>query len=304
MIGTIALTTNQGIAYLARDFFLNGIVNLVAIQHHTSRKNHYEWYPDRVSHETLLEKCDTLLFFETSFSSKIIIEAKKRKIKTILLVMYESSPTAIVKMVDEVWSPSLLDQKYYPNSKLVQIPVDIKWKLRTKAETFVMNNGNGGIGGRNGLKEVLEAMKYVRSPIKLIIRSQMPIKQIDDPRIEYRIGTFDDIWEEGDCFLFPESFNGLSLPLQEAFASGMLVMTTARFPNTEYLPNEPLIPVKSYRKERIAVEFQYAIIDPKDIATKIDEFYGKDITRFSLMGKEYNERNSWEVQREKLKMLL
>ena len=295
MIGTVCLTTHQGLSYLARDFFRNGIVDLVSIHHHTSRANHYEWYKDRVSPETLLEKCDTLLFFETSFSSRILIEAKKKGIKTILIVMYESSPTSIIKMVDEVWSPSLLDQKYYPNSKLVQIPVDVKWRLREKAEVFVLNNGNGGLGGRNGLKEVLEAMQYVKSPIKLIIRSQVPVKiPYYDSRIDIRIGTFDDIWSEGDVFIFPEHFNGLSIPLAEAFACGMAVMAGARYPMTEWLPQEMLIPVKGYHKESIAVEFDCAEYDPKVIASKLDSVYNTNITKYSLLGKEFNEQNSWQ----------
>jgi hypothetical protein len=305
MIGSIVLSTHQGLSYLAKSFYDAGIIDLVSIHHHTSRANHYFWYKDRVSPETLLEKCDTLLFFETSFSAQILVEAKKRKIKTILLVMYEGSPVSIIKMVDEVWSPSLLDQKYYPNSKLVQIPVDVKWRLRTFAKTFVFSNGNGGLAGRNGLHELLQAIPLVKSPAKFIIRSQVPIKiHYEDPRIDLRIGTFEDIWEEGDVFVFPESFNGLSLVLQEALASGMLVMATDRFPNNTYLPKEPLIPVKKYRKEHLAVEFDFAEVDPKDIATTIDFWYNQPIGKYSLLGKEYNEANSWKAQKEKLKMLL
>lgn len=187
--------------------------------------------------------------------------------------------------------------------KIIQLPVptpeNVKWRLRTKAEVFICNAGNGGLGGRNGTKELLEAMKWVKSPIKLIVRSQVKIDAYNDPRIEYRIGTFDDIWSEGDVFVFPEKFNGLSLPLQEACASGMLVMCGDRFPMNTWLPKEPLIPVKSYKKERIAVEFDSAVIDPRDIAKTIDEWYNKDITEYSLKGREYNINNSWKTLKER-----
>jgi hypothetical protein len=181
----------------------------------------------------------------------------------------------------------------------VPIPENVKWRLRTKAEVFICNAGNGGLGGRNGTKELLEAMRLVKSPIKLILRSQGNIEPINDPRIEVRIGTFDDIWSEGDVFIFPEKFNGLSLPIQEAFASGMLVMTTNRFPNNTYLPVEPLIPVSEYKKERLAVEFDSAVIKPEDIAHCLDSWYNLDITSYSLKGKEYNETNSWKNLKEK-----
>ena len=93
--------------------------------------------------------------------------------------------------------------------------------------------------------------------------------------------------------MFPEKFNGLSLPLQEAFASGMLVMAGARFPMTRWLPNEPLIPVEKYSIQRIAVEFDCAEYSPIQIANTIDRWYNKNITEFSLLGKEFNYKNSW-----------
>lgn len=307
MIGSIVLATDQGLGYLAKDFYDNGIVNLVSIHRHSVRQNHYEWYPNHVSKEELLEKCDTLLFFETVFDWTLFLKAREKGIKTIIMVMYECS--RLPYLPDEIWSPSLLDQQYYPGSKLVQVPVNVPWKLRKKAKVFVHNAGNGGLGGRNGTKELLEAMEYVKSPIKLIVRSQVDIpipKYIYDLKkdIEIRIGTFDDVWSEGDVFVFPEKFNGLSLPIQEAFASGMLVMASKRFPNTEYLPNEPLIPVDGYHTESIAVEFECAELSPETIAAHIDEWYNKDIEEYSLLGKEYNERNSWKEQSKILQSLL
>ena len=303
MTGSIVLTTHQGLSYLAKDFYDNGIIDLVAVHHHTSRQNHYDWYPNRVSVEELLDKCDTLLFFETCFSATILTEAKKRGIKTILMVMYECTPPTITKMVDEIWSPSLLDKKYYPTSKVVKVPVNVKWKLRSKARVFVHNAGNGGLGGRNGTKELIEAFKHVKSDAKLILRSQIPIK-CDNPKIDVRIGQFDDIWNEGDVFVFPEKFNGLSLPLQEAFASGMMVMAGDRFPMNTWLPSEVLIPVVGYHKEKISLEFDCAEYNPKDIAKLIDRWYNCDISAFSLLGKEFNEIHSWKNQKEKLKELM
>jgi len=304
MTGSIVLATEQGLGYLAKDFYDNGIINKVSIHKHGSRTNHYEWYPDHCSTDELLETCDTLIFFETPFDWSIIPKARERGIKTILMVMYECTRNPLPYYPDEIWSPSLLDQEYYPESKLVQVPVNVKHSIRRKACTFVHNAGNGGLGGRNGTKELLEAIKHVKSPIKLIVRSQVPIKQVDDPRIEYQIGHFDDIWSEGDVFIFPEKFNGLSLPLQEAFASGMAVMAGDRFPINTWLPKEILIPVSGYHKERIAVDFDCAEFDPIEIAKTIDEWYGRDITHLSLLGKEFGEQNSWKHLKETYKKLM
>lgn len=298
MIGTVGFATEQGLGYLTKAFFDNGVIDLMCIHRHTSRTNHYEWYPNHVSPETLLETCKTILFIETPFDWKMIVEARNRGIKTILIPMYECTRYPFPYQPDEIWCPSALDYKFYKDKGeeciQINIPVDVKWKLRENAQVFVHNAGNGGLGGRNGTQELLEAMQYVKSPIKLIIRSQVPIKQIGDSRIEYRIGNFEDIWKEGDVFVFPEKFNGLSLPIQEAYASGMLVMCGARFPMTEWLPNEPMIPIKDYHKEKIAVEFDCAEYDLQEIARVIDEWYNKDITKFSLLGKEWGEQNQWK----------
>lgn len=307
MTGSIVLATNQGLGYLAKAFFDNGLIDLVCVHPHTSRPNHYGWYPNRVSEEELLEKCDTLIFFETPFNWQIILKARVKDIKTILVPMYECTRYPLPYQPEEIWCPSPLDYQFYTGRgeecREIQIPVDIKWKLRSEALVFVHNAGNGGLGGRNGTKELIEAFSLVKSNARLIIRSQVPLK-CDNPKIEVRVGTFDDIWSEGDVFIFPEKFNGLSLPLQEAFASGMLVMAGARFPMTEWLPTEPLIPMSGYHKEKISVEFDCADYDPKIIAEKIDFWYGKDITKFSLKGKTYNETNSWKNQKELLKDLL
>lgn len=294
MTGAIVLATEQGLGYLAKDFYDNGVIDIVYVQQHGRRKTHFEWFPNRVQRmEDLLDKCDKILMFETPFDWTIIPEAKKKGIKTILMPMYECTNHPMPFVPDLIIAPSLLDQDYYPGSELVQVPVTANWRERTKANIFVHNAGNGGLGGRNGTKEIIEAMKYVDSPIKLIIRSQKEIEVPDDDRIDLRIGTFDDIWDEGDVFLFPEKFNGLSLPLQEAYASGFLVMAGDRYPVNDWLPNKPLIPVEGYHQDMVYQKFNVAEYNPRTIARKIDEWYGKDISEYSLMGKKWGEDNSW-----------
>ena len=145
---------------------------------------------------------------------------------------------------------------------------------------------------------MISSLPHIKSPIELIFRSQKPLdNDINDNRVRKQIGTlkYEDLYKEGDVFLFPEKFNGLSLPLQEAYSSGMLVMTTHRHPNTEWLPSDPLIPVKGYTEDRIVnVPFKRAEISPIDIANTIDSWYNKDITELSIMGKKWGEAHSWD----------
>lgn len=313
MIGSVVFATNQGLGILAKGFFDNGIINKVLIKPHSTYKNHYDWYNTAsvTNEDALLDNVTHLLIFETPFDWKIIVKARERGVKTILMPMYECTRFPFPYEPDEIWCPSQLDYDFYKsmgkeNIKLIQVPVEVKWHLRKRAKVFVHNAGNGGLGGRNGTLELIRAMEYVKSPIKLIIRTQTIDFKCDDPRVEIRYGTtpYESLWNEGDVFIFPEKFNGLSLPLQEAYASGMLVMASDRFPNYTYLPKEPLIPVKGYVKERISVEFDMAVIDPIDIAKKIDEFFDKDITNYSLIGKEWGKNNSWKNLADDYKLML
>ena len=311
IIGSVVLATDQGLGYLAKEFFDNGIVQKVFIKDHSRRKNHYEWYPEEAKvrdSEELLECCDVLLFFETPINWKLIPQAREKGIKTVLMPMYECTNNPLPYIPDLILCPSLLDVKYFKNHnvKFLPVPVDVKWRYRKSANVFVHNAGNLGLGGRNGTKEVIEAMRYVKSSVRLIIRAQEPIPWDVDPKIEVKIGQFPkkDMFREGDVFLFPEKFNGLSLPLQEAFASGMLVMAGDRFPINTWLPKSPLIKPSHYTKEKIAVEFDCAQYDPKEIAKKIDSWQGKSIEKYSLMGMKYNFANSWRALKKRYLRLM
>jgi hypothetical protein len=115
--------------------------------------------------------------------------------------------------------------------------------------------------------------------------------------IDYTHHHYDELFSEGDTFIFPESFNGLSLPLQEAYSAGMCVMATDRFPMNTWLPREPLIPVEKYRRDNVGgscVEFDRAVIEPRLIAATIDNWYGRDISHLSSSGRDWAAEHSWE----------
>lgn len=296
--GAVIYATEQGLGRQAKSFFDNGLFTEVLIQKHSSYVNHYEWYPNAVSsYDELLSRCDEVWFLETPFDWSYITKARDKGVRTVLFLMYECS--RLPYLPDVLVGGSIMEKIHFGervNVVNVPAPKEIKWKLREKAQVFVHNAGHGGLGGRNGTKELIEAMKYVKSPIKLIIRSQIPVK-CDDPRVEVRIGDFpyETMFDEGDVFVYPDKFGGSCLPVQEAHSAGMLCMVSKRLPHTEWLPNEPMIPIKGYKKERIAEkEFDSAIIDPRDIATCIDSWYNADITEYSLAGKKWSEENSWE----------
>lgn len=322
-IGSVVYSTCQGLGVLARDFYDNGIINEPVVLLHEVRPNFPHWYRNpvvvpirafgrnRVARNALLSN-SAVLFFETPFDWGLIPQLRAAKIKTVLMLMYECTPAVLPYVPDVLLSPSKLDQLHFPTSTFVPVPVNQPFKLRRRAEVFVHNAGNGGLMGRNGTSELIQSLSLVRSPIKMVLRSQKPVTNsqvvwdrsakfsIGNVEIDYRLGTHDatTLYSEGDVFLFPEKFNGLSLPIQEAFASGMPVMCLDRFPMNDWLPRETLIPVSEYERQRVGprfVEFDAAVPDPRAIAATIDSWYGRDVSELSALGQEYATKNSWAV---------
>jgi len=308
MTGSIVYANNSGLGTLAREFYDNNILDKVLVTTNNRYRDFYERFSggrvySKENLEWLLEGLDTLIFFETPFDDEIIPMAKKRGIKTILMPMYEC--TRFEAYNPDLWlAVSNLDEQWLKERDLkyvrINVPVNtkrVKWKLRETAQHFIHNAGHGGVGGRNGTQELIEAMKSVYSPIRLTINSQANDFDIKDDRITFKRANYLnywDMWHEGDVFIFPERFNGLSLPIQEAFASGMMIMCTNREPFNEWLPTDPMIDPIGHNIVRIANEVRAAIISPENIAKSIDLWADRSIKEFSLLGKEWAKENSWE----------
>lgn len=260
----------------------------------------FENHPERFYNVVDRLTTDIVVAIETPYEWNIF-----NNHRGVLIPMYECTPYPFPVEPKKVIAPSLLDQRFY-NSTYLPFPVNravLPFKKRTKADIFVHNTGHGGLGSRNGTQDLIDAMKFVKSDIKLIINSQRPFT-CDDPRVEVRVKDYPnywDIWTEGDVFIFPEKFNGLSMPIQEAMSVGMPIMSTDRYPFNAYLPRELLIPVKGYEKKKISITFQSAVLDPKDIASKIDEWAGKDIGAYSQQMDELADLISWDRLKDKWK---
>tara|TARA_R100001015_G_C4633618_1_gene198856 strand:- start:89 stop:1087 length:999 start_codon:yes stop_codon:yes gene_type:complete len=313
-VGSIVFATQSGLGILAKDFYDNGIITDVIVVEHGNYQN-MNWYEDShiIKNHTVtkddrdkifdfVKSVDCLFLFETNFFPEILEAAKQYNKKVILMPMYES--TLFPLQADLYLCPSLLDFDYYNymyegrKIKTVTVPVNsnIEWKERTHANKFVHNAGNGSFDDRNGTNVVIEALKYIKSPIELVVRSQKNSYIIEDKRVEVINSNIDykDLWKDGDVFLFPERFNALSLPIQEAFASGMLVMCGNRYPLNNWLPNLPMLEVSNYEiKQNNNIQYKSAIYNPKNIASCIDNWYGNNIETYSKLGKQWYDNNNW-----------
>lgn len=325
-----------------------------------------------------VESLDFFLAFETPFWWELFDTARSAGVRTALMPMHECTPEGLPGVPDAFLCPSLLDLECFVSDPLrpqvragkpppflpwdgagafrcywtpVPAPCDpgrdsdcpclhkVPWRLRERAEVFVHNAGHGGLRGRNGTREFLEALRYVQTPVRVVLRSQESIaNRLDVPghvELTWREGTTDyaALYDAGDVFVFPEKFNGLSLPLQEARAAGLLVLATDRFPVNTWLPrwlefsctckapsdvwavnvcSDPclvcrdtgrypvpaLIPIAGSHRTRVGPpyrEFEEVEVSSQEIARLIDRWHGRDVRDYSLAGREWAVANSWKV---------
>lgn len=321
-IGCVGYATRQGLGYLVKDFYDHGIIDEVAVVRHPSYENHPEWYPDefvrlkskpfRRELDAFLRRIDVLLCFETPFDWSLLPYCKELGVKTVCVPMYEWFPVNPPHHFDKYICPSKLDQQYFPDNPFLPVPVDpSSWTLRNRAERFLHNAGHIGHRNHKGTEELIKAVPFLRPEINLTIRSQTSrihslLDKIDREAVKCQLSLHvgeiprEQLFDDHDVYVAPEKFNGLSLPLQEARAAGLLVMTTDRFPANDWLPREPLISPTAIHTACIGGgyhQFKECIVDPETIADRMNSWYGQDISEYSLDGWEWAESHSWDSLR-------
>ena len=321
-VGSIGYATESGLGLLIQDFYKNKVITDILVQSHNKFSNHFNWYPNApilsspVGHldnkekyivESFICDLDALFLFESYWHPEVIDLALQYKKPIILMPMYEWSPGPIPANL--FITPSLLDHQYYeklyPKARVEQLNVpvnsNIVWRQRSHAHKFIHNAGNGSSNDRNGTLDLIRAMEYVRSPIKLEIRAQaLTLPEVFNSSISIINKTlpFDQLWSSGDVFIFVERFAGLSMPLQEAFASGMAIIAGDRFPLNKWLPTDFL--VKPIGHETLSfnslptISSQY---DVRQIAAMIDRVAVMDLTPCSFAGRVWALENSWDELR-------
>ena len=225
-IGIIARCDNTGLGVMTVDFFRNLVVQKVLVVP-GNEANYLDRFTNRSGVSVIvcptrvltlgeidrfLENVDVIVAFETPYDWNIFMRARQLGIKTVLIPMYEWTPSndKIPCYPDLFLCPSRLDYDELPEPKqYIPTPVNrdiIPFRLRTHAEKFVFINGTGGFKRRNSLHVLLEVIPLVKSPIEFLIRSQVSIPPISDTRVTVQMEEVDyeNLWKEGDIYLRSE----------------------------------------------------------------------------------------------------
>jgi glycosyltransferase involved in cell wall biosynthesis len=138
---------------------------------------------------------------------------------------------------------------------------------------------------RRGAGLSMRAFREVRGDCRLIVLSQDPLERCPkewqesitkDPRIEFRVGTFDPTpYGDGDVYLYPSRLDGIGLTLPEALSCGLPAITTDAPPMSEFVRdgvNGRLVKVVEYRGRPDGYYWAESLCDESELV-KACQFY-------------------------------
>lgn len=334
-VGLIARCDSTGLGVQSREFFTHIPCKALVIDfsnmvegdsHKEILRPHFEWYPGQTQltwgsehHlrgdiptpviEEFIKDIDILFCIETPYDYNIFDACRVRGVKTILQLNYEflDYPSSL-PAPDLFAAPSMWNYALVPEPKIfLPVPVNTKNFTQQRAEnTFVHIAGRPAEHDRNGTQCFLNSLQHVKNEIKVIIKGQRHVNIPHLPgniTIETEFGNKANYYENyssGGVLVMPRKYGGLCLPMNEALASGMPVITTDISPNNLWLPDEWL--VRSTHKQTFQCKRPVDIyeVDQLALARKIDEFCNRDYYNNAVdKACDLSNTISWEALREK-----
>jgi hypothetical protein len=261
----------------------------------------------------ILSDVDVLYTAETPYDYRLLTRARERGVATVVQAMWEfcrwpNEPD--LPRPDLFLAPSSWYFGQWPEPKtMLPVPVArdrLPPVLRTAARTFLHIGGHRAYADRNGTAALIAALPWVRSDVRVIIRTQDPVTarnvarrtRVDLEIRDTNVGEYWELYDEGDVLVQPRRYGGLSLPMNEGMSRAMPVLASDMDPQRSFLPRETLIPVRRRRRRRAAAQIvEMADINAQDIAAAIDRLASDDdlVARASVAADEHASSISWEA---------
>ena len=258
-----------------------------------------------------LEGIDVLFSIETFYNPETVRIAREMGVRTVLRINYEWYEESM--RPDLIITPTLYNWENIPDPKIyLPFPINrevLPFKERKFANTFLHIAGNMRAGyDRNGTRTFLDAISLVKNQnIKFIIKSQVPIPEMNDARVQVICNDYEHYWEnwqtDADVYVSPRRYAGQSLPLNEAMSRGVVPIMPKISPQQAFLPDPLLIDVAETDIIKVKTDIEIATIRPIDIARKIDELAEQDISEYSQICNRIAQAWSWETLLPKYKEL-
>jgi hypothetical protein len=201
------------------------------------------------------------------------------------------------------------------NKAYFDLPFEVepfKFKARSKARRFLHIMGYGAAYNRRQTREAVDGFLKANLPeATLTVHCQQEWRveygHRDDPRVTYRLQTMDsapELYEGFDVLLQPDSYAGFNLPLLEAKACGMPVITTDAPPMHELVRDpDALVPVTTTRRvETVSgipsrLNMTQYLVTSDDVADTIRRMAAADIKAKSKRARKCAESHAWTRDR-------
>ncbi len=334
-VGLIARADDTGLGVQTQEFYkhMNPDKTLVVdLSHVNGKKNDFGRYPgaavlrftpypetpkaaatpkeSRMVINEFMEDLDVVFTCETVYDYYLIKCARERDVRVVLQYNFElldhvrqpSLPSPDLFMAPSLWRYD--DVKTGPKVFL-PVPVDrqaIPPVPRTVANTFLHIGGNPAMEDRNGTKVTMDAWDWVKSPARLLVRTQTGNYRSRNSKVIVKRGSilnYQDLYNEGDVFILPRKFGGLCLPLNEALSAAMPVIMTDLHPQNEFLSKEVLIPAEF--SKQVMTKMMIDVFEPNKgtIAETVDMLNGDPslVARLSERSDTVAAQISWETLR-------
>jgi len=278
--------------------------------------------------ETFLRryKPDVLLSVETMFDNGHYVHdtCAARRIRTATIIMHESYNPGRTRLGLYICPTCIAyDRVDVPNKAYFEFPIEIEpfpFTLRTQAKRFLHVMGHGAQYNRRQTREAVAGFIEANIPgatltVHCLQDWRAEYGRQEDPRVTYRRQLFPnraDLYSGFDVLIQPSSYEGFGLPILEAQACGMPVITTNAAPMNEHiLADEDLIAVdRVVRLETkgqcpTRVNCDQHLVTASGVAAAIRRMSAGDISRKSRTAHEYAETRAWtEARAAELRALL
>lgn len=267
--------------------------------------------------EWLLTEIDVVYFIETPLNWGLVRMAKERNITSIIHANFEFLDlinNSNLPFPDDVWMPSTWHYQDMQDKakewgvvlRYVDVPVDrtvLPFRPHSKARKFLFSGGHRSFEDRNGFQLLVAALPSIQAQdIQIIIRSQYPLPEIEDPRVRVytkEVRDYWDVYDDADVLIMPRRYGGLCLPLSEAMSKGIVPIMLDISPQTGRLPAEWLVPAHYQKTVTTRPTFDIYECTPEDLAAKIDYFASLSeftFTSFSLKADLLMQDLDWKRQ--------
>lgn len=271
-------------------------------------------------------KPDVVISVETMFDNGhyVFDACTDRGIRTATIIMHESYNPGRTQVGLYICPTRIcFDRVEEPNKAYFEFPFEIEqfhFTPRTQARRFLHVMGYGAAHNRRQTREVVAGFLEANLPDTTLTVHCLQDWRAEygrrvDPRVTYRRVLLADqraIYDGFDVLVEPCSYAGLGLPLLEAQACGLPVITTNAAPMNEQVHDPTaLVPVAKVQRletrgtSPTRVNMDQQLVTAEGVADTIRRVAAGDIQALSARARIYAMSRAWtEAKAEKLRSLL